>query len=290
MILQAKGLVKSFKDEKVLNGIDLILDEGKIYGLVGRNGSGKTTLLKILANIYQKDGGDFKILGKTYREDKNVIENLAFLPDNFSYFDYTSVEKMADYYGILYENFDRDFFDREIKKNKINPKKTLRSFSKGYKKLIGFLAVIATNTKIVLLDEILDGMDVLNKEEIIFYILDMKDQNRTVFASSHELEEISKIADKSFYLTKEGRLLDTNKKSSEFVKVQIVVKEKLDEELLKDSILRFKLGRVYLLLMENKKDIRRILDDNKDIVQYDILEPKLEDSFYWERGKEDGRL
>lgn len=287
MILQAKGLVKSFKDEKVLNGIDLILDEGKIYGLVGRNGSGKTTLLKILANIYQKDGGDFKILGKTYKEDKNVIENLVFLPDNFSYFDYTSVERMADYYGILYENFDRDFFDREIKKNKINPKKTLRSFSKGYKKLIGFLAVIATNTKIVLLDEILDGMDVLNKEEIISYILDMKDQNRTVFASSHELEEISKIADKSFYLTKEGWLLDTNKKSSEFIKVQIVVKEKLDKELLKDSILRFKLGRVYLLLMENKKDIRKILDENKDIVQYDILEPKLEDSFYWERGKDE---
>lgn len=285
MILQAKSLVKSFKDEKVLNEVDFFLDEGKIYGLVGRNGSGKTSLLKILANIYQKDGGDFKILGKTYDEDKSIIENLAYLPDNFSYFDYTSVGKMADYYKILYKNFDREFFYREIKKNKINPKKILRSFSKGYKNLIGFLAVIATNSKIVLLDEILDGMDVLNKEEIISYILDMKDQNRTVLASSHELEEISKIADKSFYLTKNGKILDTNKRSSEFVKVQIVVKEKLDEKILKNSILRFKLGRVYLLLMENKKDIRKILDDNEDIVQYDILEPKLEDNFYWERGK-----
>lgn len=285
MILEVKDLSKSFGDEKVLDKLSFNLEEGQIHALVGRNGSGKTTLLKILVDILKMDEGSLKILGKTYKEDRHIIENIAYLPDRFDYFDYVSVMKMREYYKILYPDFDDNFFKTELKKNNIDSKKSLRNFSKGYKNLIGLLAVIASNSKIVLLDEILDGMDVLNKELIISYILDMKDLGRTILASSHELEELAKIADISLYLTKDGKIKNISNSKDSFIKAQVVVKEKLDEAILNHSVLRFNMGRVYVLLIENKDNIREILDSNESIVQYDILEPKIEDSFYWEKGR-----
>ena len=285
MIVEVMSLYKSFGKNKVLEDVNFSLDEGKIYALVGRNGSGKTTLLKIMADIYQKDLGKINIFGKSFKEDKHIIENIAYLPDRFDYFDYSSVEKMLGYYEVIYPNFDKRFVLKELEKNNIDIKKNLKSFSKGYKNLIGLLAVIGTNAKIVLLDEILDGMDVLNKEIILSYILDLKDFGRSVLASSHELEELAKIADETLYLSKDGKLTNLQKNKEKFVKLQIVVKDELDPKILDRAVLRFKLGRVYTILIENRENLMDMIKNNESVVQFDILDPKIEDNFYWEKGR-----
>ena len=285
MIVEVMSLYKSFGKNKVLEDVNFSLDEGKIYALVGRNGSGKTTLLKIMADIYQKDLGKINIFGKSFKEDKHIIENIAYLPDRFDYFDYSSVEKMLGYYEVIYPNFDKRFVLKELEKNNIDIKKNLRSFSKGYKNLIGLLAVIGTNAKIVLLDEILDGMDVLNKEIILSYILDLKDFGRSVLASSHELEELAKVADETLYLSKNGKLTNLQKNKEKFVKLQIVVKDELDPKILNRAVLRFKLGRVYTILIENRENLMDMIKNSESVVQFDILDPKIEDNFYWEKGR-----
>ncbi|EEB35265.1 ABC transporter, ATP-binding protein [Anaerococcus hydrogenalis DSM 7454] len=285
MIVEVMSLYKSFGKNKVLEDVNFSLDEGKVYALVGRNGSGKTTLLKIMADIFQKDLGKINIYGKSFKEDKHIIENIAYLPDRFDYFDYSSVEKMLGYYQDIYPKFDKRFVIKELEKNNIDIKKNLRSFSKGYKNLIGLLAVIGTNAKLVLLDEILDGMDVLNKELILSYILDMKDFGRTVLASSHELEELAKIADETLYISKNGRLTNLYQNKEKFVKLQVVVKDKLDPKILERAVLRFNLGRVYTILIENKENLLENIKKNETVVQFDILDPKIEDYFYWEKGR-----
>ena len=285
MIAEVMSLYKSFGKNKVLEDVNFSLDDGKIYALVGRNGSGKTTLLKIMADIYQKDLGKINIYGKSFKEDKHIIENIAYLPDRFDYFDYSSVEKMLGYYQDIYPKFDTRFVIKELEKNNIDIKKNLRSFSKGYKNLIGLLAVIGTNAKLVLLDEILDGMDVLNKELILSYILDMKDFGRTVLASSHELEELAKIADETLYISKNGKLTNLYQNKEKFVKLQVVVKDKLDPKILERAVLRFNLGRVYTILIENKENLLENIKKNETVVQFDILDPKIEDYFYWEKGR-----
>lgn len=285
MIVEVMSLYKSFGKNKVLEDVNFSLDEGKIYALVGRNGSGKTTLLKIMADIYQKDLGKINIFGKSFKEDKHIIENIAYLPDRFDYFDYSSVEKMLGYYEVIYPNFDKRFVLKELEKNNIDIKKNLKSFSKGYKNLIGLLAVIGTNAKIVLLDEILDGMDVLNKEIILSYILDLKDFGRSVLASSHELEELAKVSDETLYLSKDGKLTNLQKNKEKFVKLQIVVKDELDPKILDRAVLRFKLGRVYTILIENRENLMDMIKNNESVVQFDILDPKIEDNFYWEKGR-----
>lgn len=285
MKISVKNIEKSFDEKKVLNDISFDLTEGMITGLVGRNGSGKTTLLKIMCKIFDPDKGRVFIDDKDIRVCQDLIEHIAYLPDRFDYFNFSDPKKMMGYYQILYPNFDRNFFIKELEKNEIDLSTNIRNYSKGIKNLLGLITVLATRAEIVLVDEILDGMDVLNKEVIKSYLLDAKEEGRTVFASSHELDELNGITDEIFYLSKDGRLEKILEESDKFTKLQIVVKEKLPEDILEKSILRFNLGRVYTVLVGgDEKEVKELLN-RPEIVQYDILPNKVEDSFYWERGR-----
>lgn len=285
MKIEARNIDKSFGKNKVLDDISFDLGEANITGLVGRNGSGKTTLLKIICKIFDPDRGEVLLDGKDLRKNQDLITNVAYLPDRFDYFDYQDPKNMMTYYKIIYPKFDQAFFIRELEKNQIDLSTNIRNYSKGMKNLLGLITVLATRADIVLVDEILDGMDVLNKDLIKTYFLEAKEEKRTILASSHQLDELKGISDNILYLTKDGKLEKIVEESDKFSKVQIVVKEKLPEDLLNKSVLRFKLGRVYTVLLgmtedEIKKDL-----DREEIVQYDILPNKVEDSFYWERGR-----
>lgn len=286
MILSVKNIEKSFAGHKVLNDISFLLKQGNITGLVGRNGSGKTTLLKILCGIYDSDLGKFDIDGKTLDDNPKIIENIAYLPDRFDYFNYSNSKQLIDYYSIIYPKFDKNFFLQEVNKNNIDVNKNIRTFSKGTKNLLGLITILSTGAEILLVDEILDGMDVINKEIITSYLLDAKDEGKTILASSHELDELSGICDEILYLSIEGKIENiSDEKEHKFNKVQIVVKDKLPEDILNNSVLRFNLGRVYTVLLGIDKDKLKNLLDREEIVQYDILPIQIEDNFYWERGK-----
>ncbi|WP_297281965.1 ABC transporter ATP-binding protein [uncultured Anaerococcus sp.] len=285
MIVEAINLNKSFDDKKVLDDISLSLEEGNITGLVGRNGSGKTTLLKILAGIYNADSGKFKISGYSLNINPKTIEHIAYLPDRFEYFNYDNIKDIPDFYKIIYPKFDEEFFFNEIEKNKFDLNQTIRNFSKGEKNLLGLITVLATNAEVILTDEILDGMDVLNKRRIIQYLLDARDKGCAVFSSSHELSELSGICDSIYYLTKDGKIsLADDNESQKINKVQVVVNDILSERIKNQSVIISHIGRVYTILIDmDKKDVDELLN-TEEIVQYDYLEMKLEDYFYLEEG------
>lgn len=285
MIVEVNNISKSFDDKKVLDNISFSLDEGNITGLVGRNGSGKTTLLKILAGIYSPDRGDFKIAGNSLAIKPKAIENLAYLPDSFDYFNLNKVKEIPEYYEILYPNFDSKFFMDEIGRYNIDLNQSMRSFSKGEKNLIGLITVLSSNAKVILIDEILDGMDVLNKRRITEYLLDARDRGCAIFASSHELAELGGICDNILYLSKEGKISSTESSENQNLhKLQLVVRENLPEAIKNISVVISNIGRVYtLLITASDKELIDILN-NEEIVQYDKLEVRVEDYFYLEEG------
>lgn len=285
MIVEAININKCFDDNKVLDNVTFGLDQGLITGLVGRNGSGKTTLLKIISGIYKQDSGKIKIDGKSLEINPRTIENLAYLPDRFDYFNYYKIKEIPGYYEILYPNFDRDFFEKEIERFSYNPKSNIRNLSKGEKNLLGLIAILASNAKVLLVDEVLDGMDVLNKRRIIEYLLDAKDKGCAVLASSHELADLSGICDEIYYLTKDGRLNKTyDEENQSLHKLQIVVKDKLPENIKNKSVIISNFGRVYTVLIDLNNEFLEELLNDAEIVQYDKLEVKVEDYFYLEEG------
>lgn len=288
MRIRADKITKAFDEKKVLDNISFDLEEGMITGLVGRNGSGKTTLLKSLCGIYDMDDGSFSLDDKNIRENPSLIKNIAFLPDSFDYFNYYKVKNIPGFFKVIYEDFDETFFFEEIKRQKIDPDKNVRNFSKGQKNILGLITILASRAKILLIDEILDGMDVLNKKEILSYLIDAKDSGKAVFASSHELDQLSGISDYIFYLTKDGKLIDTSdERINQLRKIQLVFKDQVPESLDRRMILVNKIGRVATILInQSEKEVEEILK-REDLVQYDILTPKIEDYFYLERGRED---
>lgn len=288
MRIRADKITKAFDERKVLDNISFNLEEGMITGLVGRNGSGKTTLLKSLCGIYDMDEGSFSLDDKNIRENPSLIKNIAFLPDSFDYFNYYKVKNIPGFFKVIYEDFDETFFLDEIKRQKIDPDKNVRNFSKGQKNILGLITILASRAKILLIDEILDGMDVLNKKEILSYLIDAKDSGKAVFASSHELDQLSGISDYIFYLTKDGKLIDTSdERINQLRKIQLVFKDQVPDNLDRRMILVNKIGRVATILVnQSEKEVEEILK-REDLVQYDILTPKIEDYFYLERGQED---
>lgn len=288
MRIRADKITKAFDEKIVLDNISFGLEEGMITGLVGRNGSGKTTLLKSLCGIYDMDEGSFSLDDKNIRENPTLIKNIAFLPDSFDYFNYYKVKNIPGFFKVIYEDFDETFFFEEIKRQKIDPDKNVRNFSKGQKNILGLITILASRAKILLIDEILDGMDVLNKKEILSYLIDAKDSGKAVFASSHELDQLSGISDYIFYLTKDGKLIDTSdERINQLRKIQLVFKDQVPDNLDRRMILVNKIGRVATILVNaSDKEIDHILK-REDIAQYDILTPKIEDYFYLERGRED---
>lgn len=285
MIAEVNNISKSFDDNKVLDKVSFNLEEGNITGLVGRNGSGKTTLLKILAGIYNPDAGNFKLAGSSLATNPRAIEQVAYLPDRFDYFNFNKVKDIPEYYEILYPNFDAKFFTDELDRYGINMNQSMRSFSKGEKNLIGLITVLSSNAKVILIDEILDGMDVLNKRRITEYLLDARDRGCAIFASSHELAELGGICDNILYLSKKGKISSTSESENQNLhKLQVVVKESLPAAIANRAVIISNIGRVYTLLVNaSDKELIDILN-SEEIVQYDKLDVRVEDYFYLEEG------
>ena len=286
MMFKVKNISKSFGKNQVLKNVSFDLAPGTITGIVGRNGSGKTTLLKILCGIYKSDSGEFTIDEKRLENNPEMISHIGFLPDRFDYFSFYKAKDIPDFYKVIYENFDTDYFFCQLNKNEIDPNQNIRNFSKGQKNLLGLITILASKADVLLIDEVLDGMDVLNKKQIISYILDAKDAGRTVLASSHDLDHLTGICENILYLSKDGLLKNTSIDNKNIKKVQVVVKEKLPKELADKAVVISTIGRVNIILIKADDQLLSHYLSNDEIVQYDMLNLKIEDYFYMEQGGE----
>lgn len=285
MILHGKCLVKSFGTKKVINNVDFKLEPGTITAIVGRNGSGKTTILKLLASVLKADEGCVLIDEQNINNFPALKTHIAYLPDRFNFFEYESIGGAMDYYKIIYPDFDTDFANKEIEAIGLGMKDSIRSLSKGNKALVGLVFILASQADFVLVDEILDGMDVLNKEKIIQYLLDSADRGKAILVSSHELEELEGIADRIIYLGLDGQIKKLNSMDeSNVVKIQVVTKDLLPKIIKERAIVRQNIGRVYTIIAKGDKGIWREFLKDEGVVQYDFLSPRLEDLFYLERG------
>lgn len=283
-MLQINDIHKSYGEKHVLNGISFSVEKGKVTSLIGRNGSGKTTMLEILSRIISQDGGFISIDDKKIDEDITLQQNIAFLPDRFDLFKYSNAMRIMEFYEIIYPNFDREFVKTELTKLKISPKMDVRNLSKGQSALLGLVVILATGADYILLDEILDGIDVVNRRKVIEYVLDATAAGRAVLISSHSLDELESISDTAIYISLDGSLQAVDQ-SLNLNKFQIVLKETLKEEDREKLFITGEIGRVITILTEDSfEEVQKKL--KTEIIQHDIIPVKYEDVFYYESIKE----
>jgi ABC-2 type transport system ATP-binding protein len=197
------GRVKiRFKDRKrvALEGLDLNVEEGEIFGLLGPNGAGKTTAIKILMGLHFATSGSAKIMGRPLG-DLEVKKQIGFLPENPFFYDYLKGTEFLEFYGQLYgmSKADRKRRIPELLEQvgiADAANLPLRGYSKGMLQRIGLAQALLNDPKVVFLDEPQSGLDPFGRKEVRDLILQLRDMGKTVFFSSHILQDAEVICDR----------------------------------------------------------------------------------------------
>ena len=178
---------------RALDGLSLDIQPGEIFGFLGPNGAGKSTTLKLLMQLIFPTAGSAEILGRPVG-DLEVRRRIGYLPENPSFYDYLTAEELLNYFGQL---FGYPAADRRRRVSALLDKVgvgaerrlQLRKFSKGMLQRVGIAQALLNDPEVVFLDEPMSGLDPLGRRDVRALILELRDQGRTVFFSSHILSD-----------------------------------------------------------------------------------------------------
>lgn len=194
-MIEIKNLSKGFGTKKVLQNINLSIEDGKVFGLVGINGAGKSTLLRLISGIYKADAGKVLINNEDVYENESVKSSIFFLPDEPYYESNTTPLSLITLYKTYYE-FDEKEYLKYLEDFKLPLKKTLKNFSKGMKRQVFISLALSIRPKYLLLDEAFDGLDPLARLSFKRAIVSLVEEKKTtIIISSHSLRELEDVCD-----------------------------------------------------------------------------------------------
>jgi ABC-2 type transport system ATP-binding protein len=196
-VIIIKNVSKKFKNTEVLSNINISFESGKIHGLIGRNGSGKTVLMKCICGLIPTTTGTITVNNKVIRQDieipKNIgiiIETPGFLPDYSAYKNLLFLSKIQSKIG-------KTEIRTAIKNVGLNPddKKHVGKYSLGMRQRLGLAQAIMENPDILILDEPMNGLDKDGVADMRKYLLNLKEQGKTIIIASHSAEDIEILCD-----------------------------------------------------------------------------------------------
>ncbi|EGC0089614.1 ABC transporter ATP-binding protein [Listeria monocytogenes] len=251
--MKIRNLTKKMDDNLVLKDVSFDLKAGEITALIGRNGVGKTTLFSTMTGIYLPDEGDVFLDEESIFKHPEVKQQLFFLEDNMNHFNTYSVQTVVKIYRQIYPTFDEAFFSELMQRFELPMKAKLMSFSKGRKALFFIILAFSINVRFLLLDEPMDGLDIIIKKQILAIIKDtVKKRETSVVIASHRLEELEAIADRVIVLKGASVEFDyyLEDMRTDAVKIQVAFKTKKIPDFVKNNAqLLYRNGRIYTLLV-----------------------------------------
>lgn len=205
-VLLIEDLHKTFslgfipKKKKILKGISLAVDQGEIFGYLGPNGAGKTTTIKCILGLIFPEQGKIELFGHPHLS-LQAKARIGFLPENPYFYDHLTAVEFLDFYSQLFLLRKKEREDKiksllQVVGLEKSADLQLRKFSRGMLQRIGLAQALLNDPSLVLLDEPLGGLDPLGRKEIRDIIVRIKEEGKTVFLSSHILQDIEMICDR----------------------------------------------------------------------------------------------
>lgn len=200
------GLVKTFGATRALDGLDMTVESGEVYGFLGPNGSGKTTTIRILLGLLRADAGHVQLMGGDPWDDAVTLHRrLAYVPGEVNLWPNLSGGEVIDLFGRLRGDFDKKRRDVLLERFELDPSKKTRTYSKGNRQKVGLVAALASHAELLLLDEPTSGLDPLMEAVFQDCIAEAKAEGRTVLLSSHILAEVEALCDR-LTIIRQGRV------------------------------------------------------------------------------------
>jgi ABC-2 type transport system ATP-binding protein len=199
--IEIQGLTKEYVDiwrkQKVeaVKNLNLVVEEGEIFGFLGRNGAGKTTTIKMLLGLLFPTAGDAILLGKPMG-DNGIKSQLSYLPEETYFYDSMSAWDLLDFYARLFKipSGERERRIRiALEKVRLQPeawKRNIRGYSKGMRQRTGIAQALINDPKLLFLDEPTSGLDPIAHSELRDIVGSLRGEGKTVFLSSHQLSDV----------------------------------------------------------------------------------------------------
>ena len=204
-MLDCVNIEKRYGGKFAVNGVSVRIEDAHIYGLLGPNGSGKSTWMKMAAGLIVPDDGQMTLDGvKIGAETKRHI---AYMPTEGYFYSYMKIKDVGRYYQDFFDDFDAQQFEKLIADMDLEMNMKVRNLSSGMMAKLKIAVTMARKAKIYLLDEPLNGIDLLARDEIMKSILEAVDPDVTLVVSSHLVDELERVADAALFM-KEGHLVE----------------------------------------------------------------------------------
>ncbi|MBZ2174019.1 ABC transporter ATP-binding protein [Schnuerera sp. xch1] len=187
------NVYKKYKDQVVIDDITIDINKNGIYCLLGRNGAGKTTFMKLLAGHIGVSEGEIKV-DKQKVSPANMPSNVSFIESRASQFN-MSIADLLDTTRHLQDEFDIEFAYKMLQKFKLNKKQKFKQLSFGMQTMVATIAGLASNSKVVMLDEPVLGFDAIMRNQFNKLLLESYERHpRIIIVSTHLIDEIAKVA------------------------------------------------------------------------------------------------
>lgn len=292
-MIQVNHLVKQFDKKKALDGVNMHVGKGEVYGLVGPNGAGKSTLIRHLTGVYRQDAGEVFVDGQLVFENNEVKNEIAYIPDEMFYFLQADTMEMMRYYRSIYKSFDEKKFCRmqEFFPN-IDVKRNIRQLSKGMQKQVAFWLSISCMPKLMILDEPVDGLDPVMRRQIWSLLLaEVEERKMTVLVSSHNLRELEDVCDHVGIMNKGKIIIERSLEELQgnISKIQVACQIGMPKLPPQFQVLHMSnIGRVYTLIVKGnpKEAAKAIVTEGSYRSIVDVLPLTLEEIFIYEMGGE----
>ncbi|PFJ51507.1 ABC transporter ATP-binding protein [Bacillus thuringiensis] len=306
MIIEVKELTKSFNKNIVINGVNLSVNEGEIFGLLGPNGAGKTTTISILLGLNKFDSGKIKLFGKDItKEGDSVKKDIGFVPQDIAVFnDLTAYDNVA-FFGKIYGLRGKKL--KESIEYALNftglwghRKKYPGKFSGGMKRRLNIACAIVHKPKIVFMDEPTVGVDPQSRNNILESIKKLNKMGSTIIYTSHYMEEVEEICNR-IAITDAGTVIaeGTSKELKDMASLEdlvVIETEDIDDSLQKiikdiNGVTECIIDKKEIIVKskKNSNNLTCIMDEliknEANIVSVNVKKPTLEDAFLTLTGK-----
>ncbi|MCR4673406.1 MAG: ABC transporter ATP-binding protein [Lachnospiraceae bacterium] len=198
MKVECSNLTKKYYTKTAVDHINVTFSEGHIYALLGPNGSGKSTLMKMISGLTSPSNGDISFDGEkqTWRSKADV----AYAPTESFFFNYMSIKDVGNYYEDFFEDFDRGIFVKLLQEMALSEDLKIKNLSSGMLAKMKIAVTLSRRAKMILLDEPLNGIDLMSRDTIIKTIIGYAPENGCVVISSHMVEELEKTVDYAIFM------------------------------------------------------------------------------------------
>lgn len=207
--LETVNMSKKFGKFTALDGIDLKVNEGEVFGYIGPNGAGKTTTIRILLGILQATNGSAGVFGMdAWRDAVEIHKRIAYVPGDVNLWPNLTGGEVIDLFVSLRGKHDKERRKKLLRLFDLDPSKKCRTYSKGNRQKVALVAAFASNADLYILDEPTSGLDPLMEQVFQECVLELKKSGKGIFLSSHIMSEVEKLCDR-IGIIREGKLVET---------------------------------------------------------------------------------